>query len=56
LAGVLANISILSVLAGALLVVGAVIRILAEEELVAARYPEYLQYAKVTKRIVPYVF
>ena len=56
LAGILANISILSVLAGALLVVGALIRIQAEEKLVAARYPEYLQYAKVTKRMIPYVF
>lgn len=56
LAGVSANVSILSVLAGALLVVGAVIRMRAEEELVAARYPEYRQYAKVTKRIIPYVF
>jgi protein-S-isoprenylcysteine O-methyltransferase Ste14 len=56
LAGVLGNLSILSVLAGALLVVGAVVRMLADEKLVTARYPEYRDYAKVTKRMVPYVF
>ena len=56
LAGVSANISLLSVLAAALLVVGALVRMSAEEEWVTARYPEYRQYAKVTKRMIPYVF
>ena len=32
------------------------VRILCEEQLVQQQYPEYVEYAKVTKRMVPYVF
>ena len=40
-----------------LVVVGsALVRILAEETLVAARYPEYADYAANTWRMIPYVF
>jgi len=35
---------------------GAVVRIWCEEKLVAARYPEYGQYAATTWRMIPYVF
>jgi len=31
-----------------------IIRILAEEHLVTERYPEYIEYAKRTKRIIPF--
>ena len=54
--GVLANMSVLSVALGGLLVLGAVLRMLMEERLVAQRYPTYRQYAQATKRMVPYVF
>jgi len=54
--GVLANMSVLSVALGGLLVLGAVLRMLMEERLVAQRYPAYRQYAQATKRMVPYVF
>jgi protein-S-isoprenylcysteine O-methyltransferase Ste14 len=36
--------------------VGAGVRILCEERLVVMDYPEYVEYAKRTKRIVPLVF
>ncbi|HVY48854.1 MAG TPA: isoprenylcysteine carboxylmethyltransferase family protein [Minicystis sp.] len=41
---------------GALALVGVALRVVAEERLVTARYPEYAAYAKRTKRLVPFVF
>jgi protein-S-isoprenylcysteine O-methyltransferase Ste14 len=41
---------------GVLLFIGALTRILAEEKLVRERYPEYLEYSRSTKRMIPYVF
>ena len=35
---------------------GSVVRMLAEESLLRRRYPEYADYARKTKRMVPYVF
>ena len=55
-AGVLSNWSVLAGLLGLLLLVGAFIRMLCEERLVVAAYPEYREYARNTKRMVPYVF
>lgn len=55
-AGVFAHMSPVNALLGGALFVGALGRMLCEERLVADRYPEYRQYAKVTKRMVPYVF
>jgi protein-S-isoprenylcysteine O-methyltransferase Ste14 len=55
-AGVLSNWSVLTGLLGLLLLVGAFIRMLCEERLVVAAYPEYRDYARDTKRMVPYVF
>lgn len=55
-AAVLANISLVSVALGGLLMLGAFMRMLAEERLVVQRYPAYRQYAQITKRMVPYVF
>jgi protein-S-isoprenylcysteine O-methyltransferase Ste14 len=55
-AGVLSNWSVLAGLLGLLLLVGAFIRMLCEERLVVAAYPEYWEYARNTKRMVPYVF
>ncbi len=37
-------------------VVGALARILAEERLLGAKYPDYAAYAARTKRLIPYVF
>jgi protein-S-isoprenylcysteine O-methyltransferase Ste14 len=55
-AGVLAHWSAVNVLLGVLLLTGGIVRMLCEERLVAATYPQYRQYAEVTKRMVPYIF
>jgi protein-S-isoprenylcysteine O-methyltransferase Ste14 len=41
---------------GGLVLASAVLRILCEEALVAARYPEYAQYKATTWRMIPYVY
>ncbi len=56
LAGVLSNGSLLSVVAILVLLIGAVMRMLAEEHLLVDKYPEYREYLVTTKRMVPYVF
>jgi protein-S-isoprenylcysteine O-methyltransferase Ste14 len=55
-AGVASNWSARAALLGTLLTLGAVIRMLCEERLVAERYPEYRDYARKTRRMVLYVF
>ena len=39
-----------------LVLLGAIVRMLCEERLVVAAYPAYREYARGTKRMVPYVF
>jgi protein-S-isoprenylcysteine O-methyltransferase Ste14 len=55
-AGVLANWSWTAAGFGLLIVAAALARIFCEEKLVSARYPEYLQYAKITPRMIPGLF
>lgn len=55
-AAILVHLSLGSVAFGILLFVGAMVRMLSEERLVKQRYPEYLDYSKVTKRMIPHVF
>lgn len=55
-AGMLAHWSLPAALWGALLFAGALIRMLCEERLVAETYPAYREYARTTKRMIPYVF
>src|SRR2546425_3739003 len=43
-------------LCGGLVLASAVLRILCEEALVAARYPEYAEYKATTWRMIPYVY
>jgi protein-S-isoprenylcysteine O-methyltransferase Ste14 len=54
-AAVLSHLDIINGLLGALITVGLAVRMLAEEHLVAERYPEYLVYAAHTKRIIPFI-
>jgi len=54
--GILMHWSVNNVLLGALLLAGAIGRMLCEEHLIIVVYPEYREYALVTKRMVPYVF
>ena len=56
LAGVAAHWSWSAGLCGGLVLGSAVIRIFCEEFLVAARYPEYAQYATTTWRMIPYLY
>ena len=55
-AGILANWSLVAGGLGILLFAGAVGRMLCEERLVTAMYPAYREYAKITKRMLPYAF
>jgi protein-S-isoprenylcysteine O-methyltransferase Ste14 len=55
-AGVASHPSAVSLGAGALVLAGAGLRMLAEERLLVERYPDYRQYADATKRMVPFVF
>ena len=48
--------SLVSVALGILLLLGALMRIICEEQLVKQKYPEYVEYAKLTKRMVPFLF
>ncbi len=53
---VVAHWSALSAALGVLLVGGGLVRMLCEERLLTRSYPEYLEYSKATKRMLPYVF
>jgi protein-S-isoprenylcysteine O-methyltransferase Ste14 len=55
-AGLLGKVSVLSVSLCLLLLIAAVGRMLCEERLVVEQYPEYREFAKVTKRMLPYVY
>jgi len=55
-AGVAANASFRAALAALLVTTGAIVRMLCEEQILTIRYPEYLDYARRTKRMVPGVF
>jgi protein-S-isoprenylcysteine O-methyltransferase Ste14 len=39
-----------------LMSLGALLRMLCEEDLLVRRYPAYVEYARTTKRMIPYVF
>lgn len=54
-AGALTHVSAASLLLLAVAVVGAWLRIAAEERLLLETYPEYAEYARRTKRIIPFV-
>ena len=55
-ASIVVHWSLVSIAFGILLLLGALMRMLCEEQLVKQKYPEYVEYARVTKRMVPYVF
>lgn len=56
LGGIVAHWSLLSVSLGVLVFLGGLARMLCEERLVKQTYPEYVEYSKVTKRMIPFVF
>ena len=53
---IVAHLSLASVALGILMLLGALMRMICEEQLVKQKYPEYVEYAKVTKRMIPYLF
>jgi len=53
---IVVHLSLVTVALGIVLLLGALVRMICEERLVKQKYPEYVEYAKVTKRMVPYVF
>lgn len=55
-AGAGAHLSRWSAVLALVILVGALVRIVAEERFLRIRYPEYARYAARTKRMVPYVF
>lgn len=54
-AGVAAHGTILSVLTGIVATAALAVRAVTEEELVFDAYPEYAEYARHTKRVIPFV-
>ena len=56
IAGASAHISIMSATFVLLTLSGSIIRILAEEHLLIKQYPEYQDYAKRVKRMLPLIF
>jgi len=54
-AGVVAHGTTLSVLTGIVATAALAVRTVAEEELVFEAYPEYAEYARHTKRVIPFV-
>jgi protein-S-isoprenylcysteine O-methyltransferase Ste14 len=55
-AGVATNVSLVNAALGAVSLVAVFVRILCEERLLAAHYPEYAEYRKRTRRLVPFLF
>lgn len=54
-AGVVTHPAVVNFCLGVFATAGLVIRMLAEEQLVTQRYPEYAAYATRTKRIIPFI-
>ncbi len=55
LVGVISHFSLLSCFLGVVVAIGLSIRIMAEERLVAEKYPEYMEYSARTKRVIPFI-
>lgn len=55
-AGALGNFSFVNIGFALLTFAGAMTRIMCEETLVKVQYPEYTEYARKTKRLIPFVF
>lgn len=54
-AGIASYPSLETVAAAGLITIGLMLRMLLEERLVTAQYPEYADYARRTKRVIPFV-
>lgn len=54
--GILTHWTLIDAALGSLLLLGAVSRILCEERLLVKLYPAYQEYAKTTKRMLPFIY
>lgn len=55
-ASIITHLSLVAVACGVLMFLGSLTRMLAEERLVQERYPQYVEYSRRTKRMLPGVF
>ena len=55
-AGIVSHVSVLTLAVGIAVTALTIARVIAEERLLSAKYPEYLEYTRSTKAIVPYLF
>jgi protein-S-isoprenylcysteine O-methyltransferase Ste14 len=55
-AGIAAHLSVAHAMVAFAATAGLVVRMLAEENLIAGKYPEYTGYASRTRRVVPFLF
>jgi protein-S-isoprenylcysteine O-methyltransferase Ste14 len=55
-AGVLSHVSVVNVLLLLVACAAMVVRMVAEEQLIIESYPEYVEYAARTKRVIPFVY
>jgi protein-S-isoprenylcysteine O-methyltransferase Ste14 len=55
-AGVVSHVSALTLTLGVAVTAVVVVRVIAEERLLRAQYPEYSAYARSTKALVPFLF
>lgn len=53
--GILGHISPINLVTGAIITVVVVIRIVVEEQLLRASYPDYSEYSRMTKRVIPLI-
>jgi protein-S-isoprenylcysteine O-methyltransferase Ste14 len=55
-AGIASHLSILTLAIGITVTGVCIVRVIVEERLLRATYPDYLEYSKSTKAFIPYVF
>ena len=53
---VVSHVSVLTLAIGIAVTVVVIVRVIAEERLLSAKYPEYQDYIRSTKALVPYLF
>jgi protein-S-isoprenylcysteine O-methyltransferase Ste14 len=55
-ASILGHLSIINIVIGLIVTGVSVIRMLTEEQFLQARYPDYAEYSRKTKRVIPFIF
>lgn len=56
LTGIVANWTLTNALLSLAVIAAVLMRVIAEERLLRARYPEYAEYSRRTKRLIPFVY